>query len=103
MYDASTSYANDVIVVLKAPHLRGGSAGIRILYTHVTSSGDIRYNNRSYAVVVQRKSCARQQSSAPSVPSCVCANDLVLQDVCISGGEGSTTAVESAATAPVVM
>ena len=76
MYDASTSYANDVIVVLKAPHLRGGSAGIRILYTHVTSSGDIRYDNRSYAVVVQRKSCARQQSSAPSVPSCVCANDL---------------------------
>ena len=33
---------------------RGGSAGIRILYTYVTSSGDIRYDNRSYAVLVQR-------------------------------------------------
>ena len=55
---------------------RGGSASIRILYTYVTSSGDIRYDNRSYAVVVQRKSCARRQISAPSVPSCVHANDL---------------------------
>ena len=35
---------------------RGGSAGIRILYTYVTSSGDIHYDNRSYAVVVQWKS-----------------------------------------------
>ena len=33
---------------------RGGSAGIRILYTYVTSSGDICYDNRSYAVLVQR-------------------------------------------------
>ena len=49
---------------------------IRILYTYVTSSGNIRYDNRSYAVVVQRKSCARRQISAPSVPSCVHANDL---------------------------
>ena len=55
---------------------RGGSASIRILYTYITSSGDIRYDNRSYAVVVQRKSCARRQISAPSVSSCVHANDL---------------------------
>ena len=33
---------------------RGGSAGIRILYTYVMSSGDICYDNRSYAVLVQR-------------------------------------------------
>ena len=61
---------------------RGGSASIRILYTDVTSSGDIRYDNRSYAVVVQRKSCARRQISAPSVPSCVHANDLSFR-VCV--------------------
>ena len=35
---------------------RGGSASIRNLYSYVTSSGDIRYDNRSYAVVAQRKS-----------------------------------------------
>ena len=39
----------------------GGGNGLgtrlRILYTYVTPSGDIRYDNRSYAVVVQRKSC----------------------------------------------
>ena len=28
---------------------RGGSAGIRNLYSYFTSSGDIRYDNRSYA------------------------------------------------------
>ena len=61
---------------------RGGSAGIRILYTYVTSSGDIHYDNRSYAVVVQRKSCARRQISAPSVPSCVHANDLSFK-ICV--------------------
>jgi len=27
----------------------GASAGIRNLYSYVTSSGDIRYDNRSYA------------------------------------------------------
>ena len=61
---------------------RGGSAGIRILYRYVTSSSDIRYDNRSYAVLVQRKSCARRQISAPSVPSCVHANDLSFK-VCV--------------------
>ena len=55
---------------------RGGSAGIRNLYSYVTSSGDIRYDNRSYAAIVQRKSRVRGQISAPSVPSCVCANEL---------------------------
>ena len=49
------------------------SAGIWILYMYVTSSCIIRYNNRGYAVVVQRKICARWQISAPS---CVHANDL---------------------------
>ena len=53
------------------------------------SSGDIRYDNRSYAVV-QQKSCARRQISAPSVPSCVHANDLSFKIMCISGGQGST-------------
>ena len=55
---------------------RGGSAGKQILYTYVTSSGDIRYDHRSFAVVIQRKSCARWQIPAPSVPSCVHVNDL---------------------------
>ena len=31
---------------------RGDSASIRFLYTYITSSGDIRYNNWSYVVVV---------------------------------------------------
>ena len=55
---------------------RGGSASIQILHMYITSSCDIRYDNRSYAVVVQRKSGARRQISAPSVPSCVHANNL---------------------------
>ena len=55
---------------------RGSSASIRILYTYITSSGDIHCDNRSYAVVVQWKSCARRQISAPSVPSYVHANGL---------------------------
>ena len=45
-------------------------------------SGDIRYDNRSYAVVIQRKICARRQISAPSVPSCVCANELSFK-ICV--------------------
>ena len=61
----------------RSPALRrGGSAGIRNLYSYVTSSGDIRYDNRSCAAIVQRKSRVRGQISAPSVPSCVCANEL---------------------------
>ena len=46
------------------------------IHMYITSSGDIRYDNQSCAVVIQQKSCARQQISAPSVPSCVHANDL---------------------------
>ena len=61
---------------------RGGSAGIRNLYSYVTSSGDIRYDNRSYAAIVQRKSRVRGQISAPSVPSCVCANELSFK-ICV--------------------
>ena len=68
--------------IMGKSQIRGGSAGIRILYTYVTSSGDIRYDNRSYAVLVQQKSCARRQISAPSVPSCVHANDLSFK-VCV--------------------
>ena len=63
-------------------YTRGGSASIRILYTYVTSSGDIRYDNWSYVVVIQQKSCARRQILAPSVPSCVHANDLSFK-VCV--------------------
>ena len=33
--------------------LRRGSAGVRILYTYVPSSGDICYDNWSYVVVVR--------------------------------------------------
>ena len=59
-----------------------GSASIRNLYSYVTSSGDIRYDNRSYAAIVQRKSRVRGQISAPSVPSCVCANELSFK-ICV--------------------
>ena len=76
-------------VKLAAFRTRGGSAGIQILYTYVTSSSGIRYDNRSYAVVVQRKSCARRQISAPYVSSCIHVNDLSF-NMCISGGQGST-------------
>ena len=61
---------------------RGGSASIRNLYSYVTSSGDIRYDNRNYAAIVQRKSRVRGQISAPSVPSCVCANELSFK-ICV--------------------
>ena len=53
---------------------------IRNLYSYVTSSSDIRY--RSYAAIVQRKSRVRGQISAPSVPSCVCANELSFK-ICV--------------------
>jgi len=52
------------------------------LYSYVTSSGDICYNNWSYAVVAQQKSRVRGQSSAPSVPSCVHAIDLSFK-ICV--------------------
>ena len=40
------------------------------------------YWNRSYAAIVQRKSRVRGQISAPSVPSCVCANELSFK-ICV--------------------
>ena len=46
----------------------------------------------TYAVVVQRKSCARGQNSALSVPSCVHADDLSFK-MCVFwvvNGQGST-------------
>ena len=49
------------------PNCKGGSAGIRSLYLYITSSGDIHYDNWSYAVVV---------------PSCACANDLSFK-ICV--------------------
>ena len=79
---------------------RGGSASTRILYTYTTSFGDIRYDNRSYAVVIQRKSCARRQISAPSIPSCAHANDLSLRYVYFRWSRVHTV-VETAVTAPV--
>ena len=67
---------SSVFVRSQLSDVRGCSAGIRNLYSYVTSSGDIRYDNWSYAVVAQRKSRVKRQISASSVPSCVCANDL---------------------------
>ena len=61
---------------------RGGSAGIRNLYLYVTSSGDICDDNWSYVVVAQRKNCVRWQISAPSIPGCVCLNDLSFK-ICV--------------------
>ena len=42
-----------VLLVFMITFSRGGSAGTRILYTHVTCSSCIRYANQSYVVVVQ--------------------------------------------------
>ena len=60
-------------------------------------SGDIRYDNRNYATIVQRKSRVRGQISASSVPSCVCANDLYFRWSRVH------KAIETAVTAAVVM
>ena len=81
---------------------RGGSAGIRNLYPYVTSSGDIHFNNRSYAVVAQRKSCVRGQISAPSVPSYVCVTDLSFK-ICVFRWSRVHTAVDTTVTVTVVM
>ena len=69
---------------------------------YITSSGDIRYDNWSYAVVVQRKNCARRQISASSVPGCVHANDLSFK-IGVFGWSRVHTAVENTVTAPVGM
>ena len=81
---------------------RGGSAGIRNLYSYVTSSGDVRYDNRNYAAIVQQKSHVRGQISAPSVPSCVCANKLSFK-ICVFQWSRVHKAVETAVTATIVM
>ena len=60
--------------------LTQGSTSIRILYLYVTFSGDI---NRSYAVVIQQKSRVRREISAPSVPSCVCVNNLSFKKISV--------------------
>ena len=75
--DQSIDYVTTLLSMI-----RGGSAGIRNLYSYVTSSGDIRYDNRSYAAIVQRKSRVRGQISAPSVSSCVCSNKLSFK-ICV--------------------
>ena len=36
-------------------YIRGGSAGIRNLYSYVTSSGDIRYDN--VKIIIQKQQC----------------------------------------------
>ena len=72
-------YVNSAACGTTVPILgRGGSAGIRNLYSY----GDIRYDNRNYAAIVQRKNRVRGQISAPSVPSCVCANELSFK-ICV--------------------
>ena len=58
------------ICVSKRVGSRGGSAGIRNLYSYVISSGDIRYityklNNRSYAAVVYRQSTGGLSQRCP--------------------------------------
>ena len=62
--------------------LRGGSAGIRKLYSYVASSGDICYDYRSFAVVTTKEPCQRADFSAPSVPSCICASNLSFK-ICV--------------------
>ena len=71
-----------VICERKLWNQRRYSASIRILYMYITSSDDTRYDNRSYAVVVQRRRCVRRQISPPSFPSCVHANDLSFK-ICV--------------------
>ena len=69
---------------------RGGSAGIRNLYSYVTSSGDIRYDNRSYAAIVTTKEpCQRADFGTICSKLCLCER-AILQDICISGGQEST-------------
>ena len=69
---------NIILTSCSAPegiHSRGGSAGIWILYTYITSFGDIRYDNQSYGTI-----CSKL---------CWC-KLLILQDMGISGGQEST-------------
>ena len=47
---------------------RGGSAGMRNLYSYITSSGDIRYDNRSYAAVVGRPLVAQARDVLGELP-----------------------------------
>ena len=69
---------------------RGGSASIQIFYTYITPSDDIHYDNPSYAVVIQRKSCVRWQISAPQCSKLCSCERPILQDMCTSCGQGST-------------
>ena len=69
---------------------RGGSASIQIFYTYITPSDDIHYDNPSYAFVVQWKSCVRWQISAPQCSKLCSCERPILQDMCISCGQGST-------------
>ena len=43
---------------------------------------DIRYDNRSYAAIIQRRSRVRGQILAPSGPSCGCAIELSFK-ICV--------------------
>ena len=52
-------FLRETFLRVRLGHSRGGSAGIRNLYSYVTTSGDIRYDNGSYAAIVQRKSRVR--------------------------------------------
>ena len=68
---------------------RGGSAGIRNLYSYVTSSGDIPYDNRSYARLSAKEPCQRADFGTICSKLCLCER-AILQDMCISGGQEST-------------
>lgn len=69
-----------VVVSYKNPFVqgsRGPSVSIRILFSNVTSYGDITpFISEFICGCRQRKSRIRQPISAPSVPGCVCANNL---------------------------
>ena len=75
---------------IKQAQPRGGSAGIRNLYSYVTFSGDIRYDNRSYAAFVQPKElCQRADFGTICSNLCLCERPI-LQDMCSSGSQEST-------------
>ena len=61
--------------------------GICIRTLHLP--GDIRYDNRSYAVVTTKEPCQRADFGTICSKVCLCERPI-LQDMCISGGQEST-------------
>ena len=62
--------------------IREGSACMWICMCMFTSFGDSHYRNWNYAFVIQQKSRARWQVSAPSAWGCIWANDFSFK-VCV--------------------